>query len=278
MKLLFVLLVLSQFSLSAQYKTKKIVVEGSGVPIVLLAGGTADMSVFSLHSKELSRNYKVIRMEHFNVQYASDNAKLPIDYSVKMESDAIKSTLDSLQIKVPVILVGHSYGGLIALDLALNQPHLIHSMVLIEPPVFALVNRVNESPFGLQDIQELTKQLTPDANITEGHVERFRCLLLNCDSVDIRKLPQWENWVKQKNRLRGLSAVDGYKINPERLQQFQKPVLIITGKQTVAFHKRIDELLADELPNAKAVTMEGGHLCPVTHPKEFLKILLEFIQ
>jgi hypothetical protein len=36
--------------------------------------------------------------------------------------------------------------------------------------------------------------------------------------------------------------------------------------------------LADELPNAKAVTMEGGHLCPVTHPKEFLKILLEFIQ
>jgi pimeloyl-ACP methyl ester carboxylesterase len=91
-------------------------------------------------------------------------------------------------------------------------------------------------------------------------------------------LPQWENWVKQKNRLRGLSSVPGYKINLERLQQFRKPALIITGKQTVAFHKRINELLADQLPNAKTVTMEGGHLCPVTHPQEFLKILVEFVE
>ncbi len=55
-----------------------------------------------------------------------------------MESEAIKFTLDSLNIKEPVILVGHSYGGLIAFDFALNHPDHIRSLVLIEPPIFGI--------------------------------------------------------------------------------------------------------------------------------------------
>ena len=64
----------------------------------------------------------VIRMEHFNVEYADENRTLPADYSVKMESEAIGKTLDSLNIKEPVVLVGWSYGAVIAYDFALHHP------------------------------------------------------------------------------------------------------------------------------------------------------------
>lgn len=278
MKILLILLMFTQVPVSAQHNIKKVLVEGEGIPIVMLAGGTADMSGFALPSKELSGNYKVIRMEHFNVQYATEGLFLPKNYSVGMESEAIKYNLDSLHIKEPIVLVGHSYGGVIALDFALNYPNRIRSLVLIEPPVFGMAEAKNESPEGMKKMQKLVKELTPQADITEDQVERFRCALLNCDSFSIRQHPQWATWVKQKNRLRGLSAIGKFKMSLKKLHQFQKPVLIITGTETVTFHKRIDELLTEAFPFARQIIIQSGHAIPTTAPKELLKYLLEFIK
>ena len=136
----------------------------------LLNGGVADMSVFAVHSKELSGTYKVIRMEQFNVQYATEGLTISKDYSVEMESEAIKFTLDSLNINEPVVLVGHSYGGLIALDFALNYPNRIRSLVLIEPPVLGIAEAKKESPEGMKKMQELGKEFMPQAEITEDMV------------------------------------------------------------------------------------------------------------
>ena len=258
--------------------TKKVLVEGNGAPVVLLNGGTADISVFNTHSKELSSRYEVIRMEQFNIQYANAGLLLPKDYSVRTESEAIKFTLDSLNIHEPIVLVGHSFGGLIAFDFALNHPDRIRSLILIEPPIFNIAEKRKESPEGMKEMKELSKQFTPQAEITEEMVKRFHCELMNCDTFDIRKHPLWPTWMKQKNRLRGLSAVSNYQFNLEKLHQFQKPVLIITGTQTVAFHKRIDELLAAEFPLAKTATISGGHTAVNTSPNEFIECVLKFLQ
>jgi len=278
MKVLFILLMLTQAYALAQLKIKKVLVEGEGLPIVMLAGGTADMSVFAVPAIELSSQHKVIRMEHFNVQYASDGLLLPNNYSVRMESEAIKYTLDSLAIKEPIVLVGHSYGGVIALDFALRYPTRIRSLVLIEPPVFSIAEAKNESPKGMKEMQDLLAKLTPHADITEDHVERFRCALMNCDSSSIRQLPQWTMWVVQKNRMRGLSVVNGFNLDLKKLHAFQKPVLMITGTRTAEFHKRINKLLTMEFTNAKEVSIQSGHAIPSTAPKELVKSLQEFIK
>lgn len=73
------------------------------------------MNSFSQPSAALSTNHKVIRMEHFNVQYAAEGLTLPPCYSLQKESEAIRKTLDSLAIKKPVILIGWSYGALMAI-------------------------------------------------------------------------------------------------------------------------------------------------------------------
>jgi pimeloyl-ACP methyl ester carboxylesterase len=217
-------------------------------------------------------------MEHFNIQYATEGLPLPKNYSVQMESEAIRNTLDSLQIKEPIVLVGHSYGGVIAIDFALNHPDQVRSLVLIEPPVFGIAEAKNESPEGMREMMELVKELTPGAEITERHVERFRCALLNCDSVSIRQHPQWAAWVKQKNRLRGLSAIREYKLDLNKIQKFRQRVLVVTGTETVFFHKRINKLLAIEFPFAREISIQSGHAIPTSAPAELTRCLLDFFK
>jgi pimeloyl-ACP methyl ester carboxylesterase len=203
---------------------------------------------------------------------------LPGNYSIRMESEAIKLTFDSLGIKEPVVLVGHSFGGLIALDFAITHPDYIHSLVLIEPPVFGIALARNESPAGMKKMQDLIKDFTPHADITEQMVKDFRCSLMNCDEFDIHEHPLWHEWVKQKNRLRGLSVINDYQIDMNALHKFSKPVLIITGTQTVQFHQRIDELLTGEFSNVKTGSLDGGHTAVNANPTGFIELLLNFLK
>ena len=160
MRLLFFLL-LCPITMFAQYSTKKVIVEGMGAPVVLLAGGRWDMQSFSEPAEALSRSHQVIRMEHFNVQYASEGMTLPSGYSLRWESEAIGRTLDSLGIKEPVVLVGWSFGALMAMDFALNHPTRVRQVVLYEPPAFWVAKARGESPEGLQRMIRLTQTFTP---------------------------------------------------------------------------------------------------------------------
>ena len=263
---------------SAQFSTKKIIVEGKGSPVVLLAGGRWDMQSFSQPSAALSSNHQVIRMEHFNVQYATEGLRLPPGYSLQNESEAIGKTLDSLGIKKPVVLIGWSYGALMAMDFALNHPQRVQQLVLYEPPAFWVAKAKKESPAGMAQMIELTRSFTPDAAITESQLAQFRCILDSCDTSAIRNHPQWQVWAKQKDRLRGLSAVASHTDSIERLHSFRQPVLLLTGTGTAAFHRRINQLLSAEFPNATLKEIGGGHSAPQAAVGEFIQAIKVFIQ
>jgi hypothetical protein len=101
---------------------------------------------------------------------------------------------------------------------------------------------------------------------------------LNCDSIDVKKHPQWSAWLKQKNRLRGLSAITEYKNKTRNLNLFKKPVLMLNGSSTVVFHKRINELLVPEFPDVTKKEIPGGHNAPVASVNEFIKAVRDFIK
>jgi 3-oxoadipate enol-lactonase len=84
-----------------------------------------------------------------------------------MESEEVKATLDSLQISEPVILIGHSYGGVIDFDFAINHPDRIKPIVLVEAPLFDIAKRKEKYSEKINQIVELTKDLTPNVTITE---------------------------------------------------------------------------------------------------------------
>ena len=156
-KIFFYLFVILSLNIAqAQVKTKQVLIEGKGQPVVLLHGGTFDFNSFEPHAKLLADSFLVIRMQQFNVQYANEGWTLSSDYSVNLESEAILTTLDSLHITQPVILVGHSYGGVIAFDFAINHPERIQSLILVEAPLFDIARVKDEYSEKMKQIDELT--------------------------------------------------------------------------------------------------------------------------
>ena len=272
------LIIFNLLIVQAQRKTKQVLIEGSGQPVVLLHGGTFDFTAYAAHSKLLADSFIVIRMQQFNVQYAAEGVALPTEYSVRMESEAVASTLDSLHITTPVVLVGHSYGGVIAFDFAINHPERVRSLVLVEAPLFDVAKTKGEYSEKMTRIDKLTINFTPQASITEEMIRSFRCEMTNCDTFDIRKHPMWPKWLQQKERLRGLSVVPSYKIDYNKLRAFQRPVLIVTGTATIEPNKTVNKLLTQEFSNAKTISLPGDHIAIYQNAEIFVQTLKAFLR
>lgn len=276
-KLALLFLFLLHLAAAAQRSTKPVLIEGNGAPVVLLHGGTFDYTAFSAHAKLLADSFTVIRMQQFNVQYADAGWTLPKEYGVKMESDAVAATLDSLGIVQPVIVVGHSYGGVIAFDFAMHHPGRVRALVMIEAPLFDIAKTRNEYSEQMRAIDQLTRDFTVGAVITEEMIKQFRCKMTNCNTIDIKKHPMWAKWLLQKDRLRGLAVVPAYTIDFNKLHAFTKPVLIVTGTHTIESNKTIDKLLSREFKNAQTASLPGEHIAVYQQPKVFVQALLKFV-
>jgi pimeloyl-ACP methyl ester carboxylesterase len=278
-KIFFYLFVtLSLTAVHAQVKTKQVLIEGKGQPIVLLHGGTFDFNSFEPHAKLLADSFLVIRMQQFNVQYANEGWTLPADYSVKSESKAVLATLDSLHITKPVILVGHSYGGVIAFDFAINYQERIQSLILVEAPLYDIAKVKGRYSEKMKQIDDLTRQFKPQATVTEEMITSFRRIIASCDTCDIHRHPMWPKWLKQKDRLRGLSVVPDYKIDFAKLHAFQNPVLIVTGTNTIEPNVVVDELLSKEFSIAKTGNLPGDHIAIYQKPESFIQLLKAFLK
>src|SRR5262249_47757678 len=109
-----------------------------------------------------------------------------------------------------------------------------------------------------------------DGMITEADVERFRCLVGDCkNGRSPRQAPQWNQWVKYRNSLRGLHTIGDYQDDPARLRALTIPTLVVNGADTVAFHRAINAALTRLLPRVEALELTGGHNSPASAPEYF---------
>ena len=107
-------------------------VRGTGEPVLLLhCGFIADSFVPLMNDSTLSGQYHLIN--YHRVGYGqSDRAAGPM--SVAQQAADARALLQQLGIQRAQI-VGHSYGGVVALQLALDAPEVVHSLALLEPSI-----------------------------------------------------------------------------------------------------------------------------------------------
>lgn len=105
-------------------------VRGSGEPVLLMhCGFVADAFVPLMSDSDLSKQYRLIN--YHRVGYGqSDRASGPM--TVAQQAADSRALLGELGIQRAHI-VGHSYGGVVALQLALDAPEVVHSLALLEP-------------------------------------------------------------------------------------------------------------------------------------------------
>lgn len=253
--------------------------EGHGSPLVMLGGGTDGAAAFAPHARTLAQHFRVVRPQSLRVERALANQSLPPGYSIKSESAALAQALDSLAITERVDLVGHSFGALMALDFALDRPDRVRTLVLIEPPAFWVVPLEElRADAQMRGMVELVRTFGPADEPTDEQLVRFQARLGRDGAKPLAAAePGGKEWAAKRAALRGLSAVADHADDPARLKDLQVPVLIVTGKDTVAFHRRINDILAARLPKAERVELPGGHRAPDTARDEFVTELRAFL-
>jgi pimeloyl-ACP methyl ester carboxylesterase len=167
-------------------------------------------------------------------------------------------------------LVGHSYGGAVALVAALAAPGRVESLVLFEPVLFSVL--IAEDP-----TQPAAREIAAVRDDTVVALERG-----NPHASGARFVDYWMGagtWAAMPEpRREGLATAmsnvkaewDAAFREPTPLSAFaalEVPVLYITGSDSPASSRGVTRLLTKTLPRVTAVEIEGvGHMAPVTHP------------
>lgn len=253
--------------------------EGSGRSVIMLGGGVYGAAMFAPHARDLSSDYDVIRVQTLNVQQAERGGVMPADYSISAEAAAVHQTLLSLDVAGPVDVIGSSFGGVVALRLATLYPERVRSLVLFEPPVFWVLppEEFTTDP-ELRDMRDLSSRMSGSVAPTDDELYRFRCILGTCPvAIPAPSDPERPAWDRSRMAMRGLAAVAAHREVPDAIRKLPVPVLLVNGAGTVRFHRRMNELLSNLLPNVRIAEIPGTHGASRTSQAEFIAITRAFL-
>jgi pimeloyl-ACP methyl ester carboxylesterase len=107
-------------------------VKGSGEPVLMIHGTGVAATFAPQMSEPALRGYRLIRMHRRGF---AGSSRTPVPFSIADHAADARALLKALGVDRAHI-IGHSFGGSTALQLALDSPEVVHSLVVMEPPVF----------------------------------------------------------------------------------------------------------------------------------------------
>ena len=238
---------------------------GEGEPLVLLHGAGGEARDWRRFEAELPAGYRCVALDsygHGGTPAWPGPAALSIDDQAHLVATLARS------IGVPVHLCGHSYGGAIALRLAVTQPELVRTLSLIEPQCYPLLRESGDPLF------EVSASLCDGfcAALERGEPERGWRQFIDYFSGD----GFWDRLRPEvRTRFLALSPIEHWAVllsSPttiDDVRRVQVPTLVLCGENTTAPERRMCEIIADASPRATlGMLPAAGHMSPITHPKE----------
>lgn len=181
------------------------------------------------------------------------------------------------QLERPATVVGCSFGGRIALELAVAQPELVERLVLIAPGLGSW----DWSESARAGFAEEEAELERGDLAAAARQQAGMWLAPNADG-DVRELTEAMTIRSYELQLPLEGQVDDVWPEPsasERLGEVGMPTLVIVGSADLEDMKTIAGQLADGIPAARLEVIEGaGHLPGLERPDELNRLLLDFLR
>ena len=181
--------------------------------------------------------------------------------------------------QAPVHLIGHSYGGVVAIKAAFARRARLTSLTLIEPSCFHLLAQENQPEFAEIARTKEAQEAALARGDREGSAEGFIAYWMGPDAwaamperrraAMVQGLPKLaEDW---HGALENQTTLDDYR-------GFGVPTLLIRARDTKRPSRRIVDLLRGTLPAATFVEVDsGGHMSPLTNPEPVNAAVARFI-
>jgi len=249
---------------------------GSGPAVVCLHSSGSSSAQWKGLIAQLAREHRVIAPDFLG---HGRSPKADVSAQTILEQDAAQIAAIAA-VNGGVHLVGHSYGGAVALRVALDHPALVRSLVLYEPVAFGVLRGKDEDASLWQEITQTGRAIVLNAQMR-------KLLAAGKRFVDYWSGPgSWQALGVARQgtiALRMAAVADHFSAIFDwqplaALRGLQVPTLLIHGERTRRVTRAIVEQLAENLPQVIQIRIRSaGHMGPVTHADAFNAGVLRFL-
>ncbi len=250
-------------------------VAGEGPPFVMIHAGVADHRQWNNEFEHFAPHYRVLR---YDLRGYGQSEPVAGEYSHLQDLTAL---LDYLHLDRPIVLMGCSMGGGLALNLALTRPAQVAALIMVDA-----------GPTGLKlDVPEPAKFQELEAAYDAGDFDRVAELETQIWFDGAGRTPTQVNPAMRQlayamnrhaltleARQLGKRLPDLPGSAAERLGELHLPMLVIVGEQDIPYMHAAAEFMLEQIPTARQVIIkDAAHLPNLDHPAEFQQIVTAFL-
>ena len=253
--------------------------------MVFVHGSLGDASYWNDELEFFGRDHHALAYSRrYNVP--NDNPLRP-GYSAIVDASDLANLIRALRLG-PVHVVGHSYGALTALFLAVAHPELVRTLVLAEAPAVSLLEHVKgpDAAQGRATFDDIQRRMVEPmrAAFARGDQEDGVATFINFvfdDPHGWTKMPPAARADTLKNAREWDAMMTTGRLFPElppnAVRRIAAPTLVLSGDRSYSFLRLIDEALLQLLPHARHVIVpDAGHQMWLQQPDVCRRAVLKF--
>ncbi len=231
---------------------------GTGAAILGIHGGGSSAAMWTGAAAELATRGRTILYDRRG-SFRSERPE-PYATNVHEQADDAAALIDALA-AAPAIVIGRSYGGAIAIDLALRYSDRVRALALLEGDVSSL------SETAAREAAELTESILAAAEVDMDTVAPTVMREVLGDA-GWEGLPEEVKEILTANGPALVAEVRGGfpDVTAEQLATIDQETLFVVASDSVFDYAETAEALAAAMPSVRVEWVEGGHAINPAHP------------
>lgn len=244
---------------------------GSGPPLVLLHGGLVDSRVWSREIDAFSDEFTVVAWDAPGCGQSSDPRP---DVTLDDYADSVAGLIDALEVG-PAHILGHSFGGGLALAVYKRHPHLVRSMILVS----AYAGWAGSLP--AHEVEQRRRRATRNARRPpEEWMDEFMTTLF--DETTPRHLVEETRRIMLDTRPEGMLPMLNAFADADLtavLDTVEVPTLLLYGGRDQRSPRPVAESLHSSIPTSRLVVVDtAGHDVHIEAPDVFESEVRSFLR
>ena len=241
--------------------------DGTGTPVVALHASASTGQQWDSLTGYLSGRFRVIRPDlpgYGRSNTLGDNA------SLSDIAGAVSTLLG--EIGEPVHLIGHSFGGAVALKTAHELPHMVRSLTVIEPAAFHLLANDHTGDLSGRQLKSVERAMRAADATGDSATAMARFVdFWNGQGAWARTSEGLREKLARQTRqvMADFTAIGAESATLSDYSAIRCSVLAITGRQSPMVTQHLTECIAKSLRRTQLLEIaDAGHMVPLTDPHE----------